>query len=417
MGNFISGATDLALYTSIRDYIYARIEFLTEQILSKNLSIALAIVLTLLTIWIMMQGFLIVTGRSQEGLKGFLFNLGKSYLIILVALGVASNSQFAVRTLTDNLADAVSEIMTDSQSSGSACLTKNNPSFIGCKIDKNLTLTQSIMGYMNSIDTANNEILENKIEKAKWFAGAGSAGPAIIAGTMLIMYRIAMSLFIGFAPLFILSLLFKKTAPLFQKWLYYGIATIFSSVLLAVMADIATDLTGDVAASLFILDKLTSLVTNGDGAEGVMQAATQQLGLGLILSTLLITVPPMAGMWFHGVMGNFNAYSPLTDRWNNNNPTTAGTGNPAHDTYTNNHVKNTSDYQQNNSASGKYTQPFFSQTPNSTRNTQTTDMIKQDSTRQFVSESNHTEPYKKPLQEGIVSRKVETNQNNSGDKS
>lgn len=184
------------------------------------------------------------------------------------------------------------------------------------------------MGYMNSIDTANNEILENKIEKAKWFAGAGSAGPAIIAGTMLIMYRIAMSLFIGFAPLFILSLLFKKTAPLFQKWLYYGIATIFSSVLLAVMADIATDLTGDVAASLFILDKLTSLVTNGDGAEGVMQAATQQLGLGLILSTLLITVPPMAGMWFSGVMGNYSGYNALQG-WGGGKPSAM----PGHNHY------------------------------------------------------------------------------------
>ena len=30
-------------------------------------------------------------------------------------------------------------------------------------------------------------------------------------------------------------------------------------------------------------------------------------------------------------MGTANPYSPLTDRWNVTNPTTAGTGNPAHD--------------------------------------------------------------------------------------
>ena len=35
-----------------------------------------------------------------------------------------------------------------------------------------------------------------------------------------------------------------------------------------------------------------------------MQAATQQLGLGLLLSTLLISVPPMAGQFFNGVMGS-----------------------------------------------------------------------------------------------------------------
>ncbi len=48
-----------------------------------------------------------------------------------------------------------------------------------------------------------------------------------------------------------------------------------------------------------------------------MSIATQQLGLGLILSTLLITVPPMAGMWFNGVMGSFTPYSAFNG-WNSN---------------------------------------------------------------------------------------------------
>jgi len=45
------------------------------------------------------------------------------------------------------------------------------------------------------------------------------------------------------------------------------------------------------------------------GPTGIMETVTQQLGLGLMLSTLLITVPPMAGMWFNGVMGSFSPYS------------------------------------------------------------------------------------------------------------
>ena len=46
---------------------------------------------------------------------------------------------------------------------------------------------------------------------------------------------------------------------------------------------------------------------------GIMEASTQQLGLGMILSTLLITVPPMAGMWFNGVMGRFSPYTPFNN--------------------------------------------------------------------------------------------------------
>ncbi|XXQ67839.1 type IV secretion system protein [Neisseriaceae bacterium B1] len=256
----IEGVTDITLYTSMRDYIYALIDYFTEHVLSQNLTLALTISGSLLTLWILFQGFLIVTRRSQENLKSVLFGLGKNYIIILMALGFASNSQFAVRTLTNTLTDGISQIMTGSDKSGSQCLTQASKNITGCKIDRNLTITQGIMGYMSKIDTADSAEIQDKVEKAKWFAGVGSAGPGVVAGVMLIMYRIAMSLFIGFGPLFILCLLFKKTSPLFSKWLYYGLATIFSSVMLAVMADIAMDLTSTVAGTLFTSNKLLSLL-------------------------------------------------------------------------------------------------------------------------------------------------------------
>ena len=126
-----------------------------------------------------------------------------------------------------------------------------------------------------------------------------------------------MALFIGFAPIFILCLLFKKTAPLFQKWLYYGLATIFSGVMLGVMSDIAMDLVSNVGTSLFLSKEAVQFVTK-ETILGLADTATQQLGLGLILSTLLIVVPPMAGMWFNGVMGSFSGYNPA-ERWNNPN--------------------------------------------------------------------------------------------------
>lgn len=324
MDQFISGVGELAIYTSIRDYIYARIEFLTEHLLSKNLSMALSLVLALLTLWIMVQGYLIATGRSQEGLKGFAFGLGKAYFIVFVALGVASSSNFAIRTLTDTTADTLSEIMRGDNKIGAACLTQSTDSFVGCKIDQNLTVAQSIMGMLSRIDTAGDPNIFTQLNQAKWFAGVGTAGPGVVAGTMLIVFRIAMALFIGFAPIFILCLLFKKTAPLFQKWLYYGLATIFSGVMLGVMSDIAMDLVSNVGTSLFLSKEAMQFVTTKETLVGLADTATQQLGLGLILSTLLIVVPPMAGMWFNGVMGSFSGYNPA-ERWNNPNNGQPGT--------------------------------------------------------------------------------------------
>ena len=162
----------------------------------------------------MVQGYLIATGRSQEGLKGFAFGLGKAYFIVFVALGVASSSNFAIRTLTDTTADTLSEIMRGDNKIGAACLTQSTDSFVGCKIDQNLTVAQSIMGMLNRIDTAGDPNIFTQLNQAKWFAGVGTAGPGVVAGTMLIVFRIAMALFIGFAPIFILCLLFKRPPAL-----------------------------------------------------------------------------------------------------------------------------------------------------------------------------------------------------------
>ena len=310
---------DLLLYTGIRDYLYARIGYFTEVVLSKNLNLALTMVLALLTLWIMVQGYLIVTGRSQEGLKGFIFNLGKNYIVIAIALGVSLGSSFSVRVLTDNLANGISQVMHGSNDFGSECLTEQTSYITGCKIDLNLKTTQLVLSSLSAIDTADDVHLEDLLSEAKWFAGVGTAGPAVVAGTMLIMYRIAISLFVGFAPIFILCLLFKRTAPLFQKWLYFGLATIFSSVLLGVMAEISMDLVGHLFGGA-TAGQFVAKIIGESGTTGIMETVTQQLGLGLMLSTLLITVPPMAGMWFNGIMASYSGYNAMQG-W--------GTGQPA----------------------------------------------------------------------------------------
>ena len=82
----LQSAADVTLYSSIRNYLAARIEYFMESTLSHNISLALTVVGVLFTFWIMVQGYLILTGRSQESLKTFVFNIGKTYIIILFAL-------------------------------------------------------------------------------------------------------------------------------------------------------------------------------------------------------------------------------------------------------------------------------------------------------------------------------------------
>ena len=327
----LGAAADGGLYGSLRNYIAARIELLLEYTLSRNLSLALTIIGALFTLWIMVQGYLILTGRSQENLKTFIFNLGKTYIIILVALGVSSTSEFALRTLTEVTTDGVASLMVGENDVGE-CIMKSTSSLLGCKIDKSLTVAQASMAFINQIDTAENPNLAAQVERAKLFAGVGAAGPGIVTGTMLIIYRVAMALFVGFAPFFILCLMFKKTTPYFSKWLNYGLATMFSSALLAAMASISTDLVRIIAQSQYKYSKIASItsIITGESVTGIFNSAMNQLGLGLMLSTVLIIVPPMAGSWFNGMMGTFASYNHFGG-WNGSTAATApspGSGMP-----------------------------------------------------------------------------------------
>jgi type IV secretion system protein VirB6 len=141
-------------------------------------------------IWIMVQGYMIVSGRSQEGIKGFIFNTGKSYLIIAVATGLAAGSGFSVRTLTDDLTSTVAQVVAGDEKAAK-CLSADS-AFLGCKIDRSLQVMQATMNFVGQLDTADDPILEDKKARAGWFVGIGSAGPALVAGTMLLLYKVLM---------------------------------------------------------------------------------------------------------------------------------------------------------------------------------------------------------------------------------
>jgi type IV secretion system protein VirB6 len=108
--DLIQGAADLALFSAIRGYISTRIDYFLEHTLSGALTVVGFVGIIALTIWIMGQGFLIVTGRSQDGLKGFLLQAFKAYFIVGIATGLAASGPYSVRTLTDGVMNSVAEV-------------------------------------------------------------------------------------------------------------------------------------------------------------------------------------------------------------------------------------------------------------------------------------------------------------------
>ena len=314
LSSIFNSLGDLALYRGISNYIDARINYFTESTLANVFIIVGTLCLILLTLWMMWYGYQMVTGNSQASAKDFVYKAVRAWIIIAFATGLAASMGFSIRAVTTDLSNLISSAMTGSTDASKCTSTASDSGFMGCKIDQNLIRAQAAMAFVNQLDTGGDAVLEDKKSKASLMTAAGIGGPAIVAGAFLLTLKVAMALFISLGPIFIMCLLFKQTSQLFWKWLYYGLSTMFATAMLAVVSDIAMDLVENISGALFVSDLFTNLLGSAalsGNTAGIMQASMQQLGLGLILSTLLISTPPMAAQFFNGVMGSFSSYNHL----------------------------------------------------------------------------------------------------------
>ncbi|RMW95825.1 hypothetical protein D9R12_08725 [Pseudoxanthomonas spadix] len=174
------------------------------------------------------------------------------------------------------------------------------------QIDENMAWMSVALTTINAVDVVDNPTLADEKTRAMIFAGIGTGGPALVAGAMLLLYQVAIALFVGLGPLFILCLLFDVTKSLFQKWLFYGLGTMFSMAVLAAMTSIALKMMTAVSEAFWGAALVGSFL-DMDAVDGISSQAMQQGGLGLLLTTLIITAPPMAAMFFQGTLGQFAA--------------------------------------------------------------------------------------------------------------
>jgi type IV secretion system protein VirB6 len=107
-----------------------------------------------------------------------------------------------------------------------------------------------------------------------------------------------------------MCLIFEQTKGLFQKWLLYGIGTLFSMGVLAFISALVLQLTLNVAKALWAAGIINGIT--GMGAEGFTNQSMQQGGIGLLMTVLIISSPPLAAMFFQGTVGSFMHFSPFS---------------------------------------------------------------------------------------------------------
>lgn len=287
MAGPLDDSSNLIFYREINGLLRDTLDDFGVNLFSRSVQWVGAISLTLLTLWIMIHGYQIVTGRSRDSMATLVTNATKAIVIISVATGMAIGGTTIYTFVTDVLSKQISSIVTGEEGG----LYEN--------IDRSLGFMQVSLNSIDAIQTGGSEVMEKAKSRNMWFTGVGTAGPAIVAGTMLLFYKALLSLVVGFGPICVLALMFERTKSIFERWLNYAIGTLFSLSVLSFMAALSMDIVAAVSTS-FWTGKLM-----GSNPEGINSLALQQGGLGLILSTLLISVPPAAANFFNGMLGQF----------------------------------------------------------------------------------------------------------------
>jgi len=291
----MGGGTNLVFFTLIYAKLTDMINNFSQALMGRVMIWVSGLALVLVTIWILILGFRVITGTLRESMTAVVTNMARVVIIVTVATGISIFGPDVNYVLTTGLGSEINTLI--SNDSGSAA----------SQIDANLAYTEVAMSAIDAIQiVAEDQKSISDQQRASDWSIFGTAGPPITAAVLLLFYEFGMALFIGLGPLFVLCLLFEQTKPLFSRWLLYGVGTLFSIALLNVVVAMVLKISIAVAAGMWTQAILQHFF--GNGVEGVNHQALEQGGLGLILTMLIISVPPMASQFFQGTLGSFMHY-------------------------------------------------------------------------------------------------------------
>lgn len=290
---------DFVFFRLILKYLRERINDFGLDMMGYMMTWVGGIALALMTLWVLIQGYRIVTGQSRDSMIALVTNMARAALIVSVATSMSLFGRNIMEFLTHDVSGVITTVVTGDDDTPEE------------QIDEALAWMQVALSSVDAIQVIDDPSISNQKVQTQLFIGLGTGGPAIVAGSMLLLYQVVIALFVGFGPLFILCLLFDQTKAMFQKWLFYGIGTMFSMAVLAAMVSIALDMVIRVSFAFWARAAFDQLILDGAASEGLTSQAMQQGGMGLMLTTLILTAPPMAAMFFQGTLGNFMPFSQI----------------------------------------------------------------------------------------------------------
>ena len=289
------------LVNAIRDATNTQFVAMSDRVLPA----VLGLMVSFATIWVTWQGYQVMTGQSRVPVVGLMLKVVKIVALVSLLSGTLFGNN-ALRQLTNDLRDDISGLVTGTNGS------------LWEQVDGNLKVMQIALSTINGFDAGNNAEASSDKSRALIMTLVGQGSPAMVGGILCLLNEIAVSMGIAFAPLFILALMFEKTAGMFYSWLKYMVAAMFSMGVLSLVC--ATAMVASAAFALSVI--LVQNVLDPGGALPTLQSSILNAGFGIVLTALIVSIPPMATTFIGGAL-NSTAF---------NNFTGGGTGGPSANT-------------------------------------------------------------------------------------
>jgi type IV secretion system protein VirB6 len=242
----------------------------------------------IVTAWLIVQGFMIVSGTNKTPLMTLMIQTIKIVGIMVVVSILAGNSPW------------IAEMVLGVQGLITAAIVGGGTDIYQI-VDMNLAVAQIFNAVIEGLVGGQQSGADGN-HLTKMAGVIGQSGPAVLVSIMAIMAEISITLAIMLAPLFIFFLMFKQTSSMFATWLKFLLGTMVSFALLTLLSSVLLDMMMRYGAAV-----IAAFYTNGAlAAAGVSVvsfdisgSAMQLAALGSLSTALLLMVPPLIMQFFN----------------------------------------------------------------------------------------------------------------------
>ena len=306
---------NLGFFILIKTYVEILIMKFGDRGLSALSTVLIPSLMSMVTVWLMFEGYRILNGQSREPLNMFLWRGAKMVVIITVASWIMNNPTGLRDWISEHIKNPIASVIVGGEYASPEAM-----------VDSSLLLMHLIMGAFGSLQAATSNDNGSAFSNFIMASGVAQGAPAVVAGALLLLNEIALSLAILTAPAFILCLLYDPTKQYFQGWLKFFLGSLLTMAVLSVMVTIglkvmlvyATKVLGEYGVGVAVAGSASQ------DRPGIAQITIMQGGLGLMMSTLMITAPLLVGNLIGSSLGGFSGYNMFTGgnvpRDSNNNP-------------------------------------------------------------------------------------------------